>query len=75
MVRDERTTGLPIILETPSFELPRQVWGVEIDVLGRLSLMQANDLQNPESLNELTEQIRHAVNGAKRPSNAKRKRE
>jgi AP endonuclease-1 len=32
-----RTQNIPLILETPSFEKPKEVWGVEISVLNRLS--------------------------------------
>ncbi|KAJ3513133.1 hypothetical protein NLJ89_g3121 [Agrocybe chaxingu] len=37
IVRDPRTRNIPLILETPSFEKAKEVWGVEINVLGRLA--------------------------------------
>ncbi|KAJ2927952.1 hypothetical protein H1R20_g9150, partial [Candolleomyces eurysporus] len=37
ILTDPRTQGIPLILETPSFEKPKEVWGVEISVLNRLS--------------------------------------
>jgi AP endonuclease-1 len=70
IVRDERTKGIPIILETPSFDLPQEVWGVEISVLGRLSL-DASDTDSG-NVGELIEELRAAVQKAKGP---KRKRD
>ncbi|RXW16255.1 hypothetical protein EST38_g9599 [Candolleomyces aberdarensis] len=37
ILTDPRTQDIPLILETPSFEKPKEVWGVEISVLNRLS--------------------------------------
>ncbi|KAF9043939.1 xylose isomerase-like protein [Panaeolus papilionaceus] len=37
IVNDPRTQNLPLVLETPSFEQPRDVWGKEIEVLQRIS--------------------------------------
>ncbi|KAF4615673.1 hypothetical protein D9613_012513 [Agrocybe pediades] len=37
ILRDPRTMGIPLILETPSFEQPQEVWGSEIGVLQRVS--------------------------------------
>ncbi|KAF8176776.1 xylose isomerase-like protein, partial [Pholiota molesta] len=37
VLSDPRTQGLPLILETPSFEQPREVWGKEIEILQRIS--------------------------------------
>jgi len=71
IVRDERTKGIPIILETPSLDLPQEVWGVEISVLGRLSLLQAS-ISDDGDVEEFAEEIRLAVGKAKRP---KRKRD
>jgi AP endonuclease-1 len=36
ILTDPRTQHIPLILETPSFEKPKEVWGVEISVLNRL---------------------------------------
>ncbi|PPQ68236.1 hypothetical protein CVT24_005044 [Panaeolus cyanescens] len=37
IVNDPRTQNIPLVLETPSFEQPREVWGKEIEVLQRIS--------------------------------------
>ncbi|KAF6742710.1 xylose isomerase-like protein, partial [Ephemerocybe angulata] len=37
ILTDERTKDIPLILETASFERPREVWSVEIAVLNALS--------------------------------------
>jgi AP endonuclease-1 len=37
ILTDPRIQNIPLILETPSFEKPKEVWGVEISVLNRLS--------------------------------------
>ncbi|KAG2019584.1 endonuclease IV [Coprinopsis cinerea AmutBmut pab1-1] len=37
ILADPRTRGIPMVLETPSFEKPREVWGVEVEVLNLLS--------------------------------------
>ncbi|KAH6886681.1 xylose isomerase-like protein [Coprinopsis sp. MPI-PUGE-AT-0042] len=36
ILNDPRTKGIPFVLETPSWERPKEVWGTEIDVLRRL---------------------------------------
>lgn len=38
ILTDPRVQGIPLVLETPSFEKPEQVWKKEIDVLNHLSL-------------------------------------
>ena len=37
ILADPRTQNIPLILETPSFEQPEEVWGTEIAVLQRIS--------------------------------------
>ncbi|TEB21887.1 AP endonuclease [Coprinellus micaceus] len=39
ILTDPRTRDIPLILETPSFERPREVWGVEVGVLNALSVL------------------------------------
>ncbi|KAF8967275.1 xylose isomerase-like protein [Flammula alnicola] len=37
ILSDPRTQGIPLILETPTFEQAKEVWGTEISVLQRIS--------------------------------------
>ncbi|KAF8967369.1 xylose isomerase-like protein [Flammula alnicola] len=37
ILSDPRTPGIPLILETPTFEQAKEVWGTEISVLQRIS--------------------------------------
>lgn len=71
IVQDNRTRNLPMVLETPSFEMPKEVWGVEIDVLGRLSM--EDNSHNSGSIVEVDlvasgMEIRAAVKGAEAKS-------
>ncbi|KAH6886708.1 xylose isomerase-like protein [Coprinopsis sp. MPI-PUGE-AT-0042] len=36
ILNDQRTKGIPFVLETPSWERPKEVWGTEIGVLRKL---------------------------------------
>lgn len=71
-----------MVLETPSFELAKEVWGVEINVLGRLSLEREEgrtpgmDPDQTLEKNEMkfAEEIKLAVERAKRHGQAKRTR-
>ncbi|KAH6886660.1 xylose isomerase-like protein [Coprinopsis sp. MPI-PUGE-AT-0042] len=36
ILNDQRTKGIPLVLETPSWERPKEVWGTEIGVLRKL---------------------------------------
>jgi AP endonuclease-1 len=64
--------GIPIILETPSFDVPQEVWDDEINILGRLSrLLQASNSEpnsDGRNVEALVEEISLAVNKAKRPA-------
>lgn len=49
ILSDPRVQGIPLILETPSFEKPREVWGVELAVLNQLSsIKQCNSVGSGE---------------------------
>lgn len=70
IVTDKRTRDIPMVLETPSFEMPKEVWGVEISVLGSLctSTGKETDLSveatEGNQLEILEERIRVAVKAA-----------
>lgn len=44
ILTDPRVQNIPLILETPSFEKPDQVWKREIEVLNQLSLGNCGDM-------------------------------
>lgn len=46
LMNDPRVQNIPLILETPSFEQPSDVWGREIAVLQRLSASVAGAKEN-----------------------------
>lgn len=76
MLNDPRTQGIPLILETPSFEKPVEVWGVEIKVLNALSGIDAAggaDTTNQPTIEELVEEVREAVKSVDLGSKAKGK--
>ena len=63
VLNDHRVQGIPLILETPSFEKPRDVWGREIQVLHCLAGIESeNDhgLSETEE-KELTDSIREVI--------------
>lgn len=60
ILRDPRTQNIPLILETPSFEQPKEVWGKEIRILQTL----AGNLEATQSEEDLQEEVRHAVKEA-----------
>ncbi|KAF9457332.1 xylose isomerase-like protein [Collybia nuda] len=62
---DVRVQNIPLILETPSFELPKETWAKEIDVLNRLSGL---DLSKGDALSDMEEDIRCAVKDAEKSS-------
>jgi AP endonuclease-1 len=77
ILTDPRTQNIPLILETPSFEKPKEVWGVEISVLNKLSegagrLEASEDGEEPGDKmkspsaevdsEKLVEEVRKAVN-------------
>jgi AP endonuclease-1 len=43
ILTDPRVQGIPLVLETPSFELPETVWKKEIEVLNQLSEMELGE--------------------------------
>ena len=79
ILSDARTQGIPLILETPSFEQPKQVWGKEIQILHEVSGIAAefsvNGIQRGLDFVDLTDQIKSAVKEAeKRSGRAKGKK-
>jgi AP endonuclease-1 len=84
---DPRTQNIPLILETPSFEKPKEVWSVEISVLNRLSegaggveavKQPGVEVKAPSSEYEvdsekLVEEIREAVKSVSKATTAKPK--
>ena len=60
ILSDPRVQDIPLILETPSFEKPREVWGNEIQVLQRLSGIETGDHSNI-SEKELTDSVREVI--------------
>ena len=49
-MNDERIQNIPLILETPSFEAPKEVWAREIAILQRLSATVTNSAENQDVL-------------------------
>ena len=61
ILQDPRTQNIPLILETPNFGQPKEVWGKEIGILHTLT-------GNPEtnkSEEDLQEEVRSVVKEAK----------
>lgn len=52
-MNDPRVQNIPLILETPSFERPVEVWGKEIAVLQQLSQVTAQQKENDEALRSI----------------------
>ncbi|KIM36491.1 hypothetical protein M413DRAFT_449185 [Hebeloma cylindrosporum] len=71
ILSDPRTQNIPLILETPSFEQPAEVWGTEISVLQRLS---GADIPKEKCLESLVSEIKDAKKAAelKKPKRKKR---
>jgi AP endonuclease-1 len=63
ILSDHRVQGIPLILETPSFEKPREVWGKEIRVLERLAGDETGNCPNLSDTNEreLASEVREVV--------------
>lgn len=63
ILSDPRVQDIPLILETPSFEKPREVWGNEIQVLQRLSGIETEDHSNLSDTKEkeLTDSVREVI--------------
>ena len=58
---------IPLVLETPSFELPREVWAKEIEVLNGLTGLEINPAEGADSsvgLQKMVEEIRMTVKSA-----------
>ncbi|KAF5378299.1 hypothetical protein D9615_008792 [Tricholomella constricta] len=80
IMNDPRVQHIPLVLETPSFELPRKTWAKEIEVLNRLSGL-ALDPGMDDLVKDIRTSVQHAENAsgkgkskAKAPSRTSRKR-
>lgn len=61
--------GIPLILETPSFERPRETWACEIGVLNGLSVMEgAEEGEILVRCEEMQIEIKDAVEKAEKAS-------
>ena len=60
ILQDPRTQNIPLILETPSFEQPKEVWGKEIEILQTLT--GNSKKKKPEE--DLQDEVRNAVKEA-----------
>lgn len=67
-----RLHGLPLTLETPSFEV-EDVWRKEVEVLNRLSALPAPAGETVGWVQEMTEEVRAAVQCASSGKEAKDK--
>ena len=69
ILNDPRTQDIPLILETPSFERPVEVWGKEIAALNEVSGMkrvgsgakEESEVETERKIEGLVEEIRAAV--------------
>jgi AP endonuclease-1 len=61
ILTDTRIQGIPLILETPSFENP-EVWATEIETLNKLSTLSEDDANNVNG--DLVMEIRDVVKRA-----------
>ena len=63
ILSDHRVQGIPLILETQSFEKPREVWGKEILVLQRLAGVETESHPNLSDTDEreLASEVREVV--------------
>lgn len=59
---------IPLVLETPSFELPETVWKMEVEVLNRLSGVELGEDGEDEVLQEMTNNVKSAVQDAEKAS-------
>lgn len=53
LMNDERIQNIPLILETPSFEAPKEVWAKEIAILQQLSATVTNSAENQDVLRSI----------------------
>lgn len=63
ILSDPRVQDIPLILETQSFEKPREVWGKEIQVLQRLAGIETGIHSNLSDTKEkeLTDSVREVI--------------
>ncbi|KAG6823526.1 hypothetical protein H0H93_003472, partial [Arthromyces matolae] len=59
ILNDPRIQNIPLVLETPSFETPKETWAKEIEALNRLSGLELEKLQEDGS--EIVDPIKNAV--------------
>ncbi|KAG5721532.1 putative endonuclease 4 [Termitomyces sp. T112] len=64
ILNDPRVQHIPLVLETPSFELPKETWAREIEALNRLSGLTLEE----DTTKEVAEPIRVAVKLASQSS-------
>jgi len=57
-MNDERVQDIPLILETPSFEAPKEVWTKEIAILQQLSETVTNSTENQDVLRSIIGDVR-----------------
>jgi len=75
ILTDPRVQHIPLVLETPSFELPETVWMTEIEVLNRLSGIELEGEGEEEGvLQEMIEHVRSTVQDAEKTSGKKGKK-
>lgn len=60
ILQDPRTQNIPLILETPSFEQPKEVWGKEIGILHTLTDDSETNSKYEEDLEELRSVVKEA---------------
>jgi AP endonuclease-1 len=53
LMNDSRVQNIPLIIETPSFEAPRELWAKEIAVLQHLSRTTMESKENQEALKSI----------------------
>ena len=72
ILTDPRTQNIPLILETPSFEQPEDVWGTEIAILQRISGVEQGPA-GKDRLEALVSEIKNAKQQAelKKPKRKK----
>ena len=73
ILSDPRVQRIPLVLETPSFELPETVWKTEIDMLNQLSELELEEGQGEELLQEMVVGVKRVVKDAEMASGKKGK--
>jgi AP endonuclease-1 len=69
ILNDVRVQGIPLILETPSFEMP-EVWATEIGVLNRMSGAEEAEKDLEDAVVGVTEVVKRVE--AAKPKQAKK---